>query len=292
MTTDARVHDIRYRRDEGLRTGRRAAVWSFARWSMRRSLGAGMGWIGKAGPILIALSAFGPAIVLIGLRALFADTINFDLLTEQIGFGAYAAIVGVEILMFVALIAPRLMCADRRDRVLPLYFSTAVSRWEYLAAKLLAAFCLIGFVVTVPVLTLFLGNVLFAQHPLGYLQNHFADIGRILIGGTLMSLFWAPFGLALASLTGRVAFAVTGLVATVIGSATLAGALGEVEQLRDSAGALNLLQVPIAMYDRQFPNGLIRNEDVTTFGAWSAVYVLVIVASLAVLVWRYRTSED
>ena len=291
MTTDARVHDIRYRRDDGPRTGRRAAVWSFARWSMKRALGAGMDWRGKIGPIVVALAAFGPALVLIGLRALFADAINFDLLTEQIGFDAYAGIVGVVVLMFVAIIAPRLLCADRRDRVLPLYFSTAVSRREYLGAKLLSAFILILFVVTVPVLTLFLGNVLFAVHPLGYFQDHAADIWRIIVGGTLMALYWTPFGLALASLTGRVAFAVAGLVATVIGSATLAGALGEVSGLRDTAGALNLLRVPVAMYDRQFPNGLIRSED-TRFGAWACIYLVVVALSLAILWWRYRSAED
>lgn len=290
MTESARIHDIRYRRDETPPAGRRRSVWAFARWSIRRALGIGGDWRGKIGPLVLALVAFGPALVLIGLRAIFADTIDFNLITDQISFGAYAGLVGVDLLVFTVLVAPRLMCADRRDRVLPLYFATAATRTEYLAAKLLGAFIPIFVLAAAPVLTLFAGNVVFAAHPLGYLQGHLADIGRILVGGFLMALFWSAFGLAVASLTGRAAFAIAGFVALAIGSSGVANALAEVPSIGQDGLALDLVRVPVAMYDRQFPDGPLRDEAIS-FGAWSTVYVVTVALSLLVLWIRYRRVD-
>ena len=49
--------------------------------------------------------------------------------------------ISIVILVFAVVITPELLCPDRRDRTLTLYFSTAVSRFEYVLGKFLAAAC-------------------------------------------------------------------------------------------------------------------------------------------------------
>ena len=73
---DARVIDVRFDRYRGKRSGRAEAVWSLARWSAMRALGARRGWKAKVIPIALILVAFAPALVVLGLRALFPGSIS------------------------------------------------------------------------------------------------------------------------------------------------------------------------------------------------------------------------
>ena len=114
-------------------------------------------------------------------------------------------------IIFIAAQAPELVSRDLRSHVLPLYFSRPIRRTDYPLAKL-AAFviaCLI--MIEIPELLLYLGTVL---------QAHgFSAIWaqtRAFIPGLLVGLMWAvllaAIGLALASFTGRRAYA-TGTIA-------------------------------------------------------------------------------
>ena len=138
VSGDAEIRDVRYTRYGGERRGRLAGVMSLARWGALRSLGARRGWKAKLIPIALAVLALGPAIIVLGVRALFADQTGIDL-TEALPFSGYQGIIGVLILLFAAVTTPELLCPDRRDGTLSLYFSTAVSRREYLAGRVLAA---------------------------------------------------------------------------------------------------------------------------------------------------------
>ena len=68
----------------------------------------------------------------------------------------------------------------------------------------------------VPLVFLYLGNVVFAVHPVGYIQDHLGDVARILAGGVVVAVFFASVGLAVASLTSRRAFAVGGYLALMV----------------------------------------------------------------------------
>ena len=79
--TRSSEHALRRRRDPRcpLRRATRAsaaAAWpaslSLARWGGLRSLGARRGWKAKAVPITLALLAVAPAVIVLGVRALFA----------------------------------------------------------------------------------------------------------------------------------------------------------------------------------------------------------------------------
>ena len=67
-------------------------------------------------------------------------------------------------------------------------------------------------------LFLFAGNVLFAVHPLGYLQDHWRDLPRIVAAGFVIASYFALLGLAISSLTSRRAFAMGGAVALLLAS--------------------------------------------------------------------------
>ncbi len=284
----AQIFDIRYGLDDGERVGRKRAVWSLARWSGLRALGIHRDWKAKIGPFAMILFALAPAISVLGVRALLSSRTEFRLPTDIISYRDYAGIVGTAVLVFAAIVAPRLLCEDRSDRVLPLYFSTAVGPTEYIGAKLLAAFLPMLLATTVPALFLFAGNIVFATEPLTYVVDNAADIARIAVGGTAMAVYYATFSLAVASLTGRAAFAVAGFVGMVLGSGAVSGIVGASLPDFEGAPALALGFVPIRVYESVFPGG---GGEGGPIGAHLVTYVIVVGASLAVLAGRYRSAE-
>ena len=104
------------------------------RWSALRALGAKRGWKAKVIPIALTLVAFFPVLIVLGLRALFASSIN-DNLATVLPYSDYAGIVGLVILVFAVVVTPELLCPDRRDGTLALYFATAISRTDYVARQ-------------------------------------------------------------------------------------------------------------------------------------------------------------
>ena len=60
MSTEARVADVAFSRYDGERSGRWAAIWSLARWSALRALGARRSWKAKIIPVALTLLAFAP----------------------------------------------------------------------------------------------------------------------------------------------------------------------------------------------------------------------------------------
>jgi len=78
----------------GERRSRMAGVVSLARWGALRSLGARRGWKAKAVPITLTLLAIAPAIIVLGVRALFAEQSGIDL-TDALGRETIATSDGV-----------------------------------------------------------------------------------------------------------------------------------------------------------------------------------------------------
>ena len=285
--SDARVIDVRFDRYSGERSGRGWAVWSLARWSALRSMGARRGWKAKLIPIALILIAFAPAFVVLGLRALFPGVV--DNLGDALPFSNYQDMISIVILVFAVVITPELLCPDRRDRTLTLYFSTAVSRFEYVLGKFLAAALPLLALTLVPLVFLYLGNVVFATHPVGYIQDHAGDIARIVVGGVVVAVFFASVGLAVASLTSRRAFAVGGYLALMVVPTIVGGVLAE---NIDNGHYLRLMAVaaaPIKVSQALYPNYTDRGN--LSPSAWVLTYLVVVAVSLFVIAWRYRGDE-
>nr|MBA3643512.1 hypothetical protein [Chloroflexia bacterium] len=125
------IFDRGYQHYDGPRYGRGYAIWALIRYSMKRALGFKKGWGSKIIPILLYLGVTLPVVISIGIRA-FLPSVN--VLDYADYFGFIFVIEGI----FVATIAPEMLCGDRRENVLALYFSRAITRADYLLAKLLA----------------------------------------------------------------------------------------------------------------------------------------------------------
>lgn len=288
MTTEARIADVAFSRYDGPRSGRLAAIWSLARWSALRALGARRSWKAKVIPVALTLLAFSPALVILGIRALFAGSTLAHDASTALPYSDYTSAISVVILVYSVILIPELVCPDRRDRTLSLYFSTAIGPSDYVIGKILAAVLPLCALTLLPPMLLYVGNVLFAVHPVGYLENHLADPLRIIGGGLTIAVTYGLVGLAISSLTSRRAFAVGGYLAflaipTIIGG-VLAHALNE-RYLRLLAFAAAPQQTSRGLYPGYTDRGNI------SAWVWASVSVELIVVAIAVLAIRYGRDE-
>lgn len=285
---DAEVRDVRYARYEGERRGPLAGVASLARWGALRSLGARRGWKAKAVPIALALLALGPAIIVLGVRALFADQTGIDL-SDALPFSGYQGIIGIVVLLFAAVTTPELLCPDRRDGTLSLYFATAVSRREYLAGRLIAAVAPLLLVTLVPLLVLFAGVMVFEKHPVGWLQDNWAQLPRIVAAGLILAVYYAMVGLAVASLTKRRAFAIGGYLLVLIAPTVVVGLVVDSVPGVHWPEVLQLSVLPIDFAASLFPDtGYLENPT----AAWAAAYLAVMAVCALILLRRYRAGTE
>jgi ABC-2 type transport system permease protein len=285
---DARVIDVAFTRYDGPRAGRLQALWSLARWSALRALGARRSWKAKVIPIALALLAFAPALVILGARALFGTSSVTANLVKGLPYGNYAATVSIIILVYSVIITPELVCPDRRDRTLSLYFSTAISPGDYLAGKVLAAVLPLLLITLAPPLVLYAGNMVFSVHPLGYLFGHDRDLPRIVGSALIVTTFYALVGLAISSLTSRRAFAVGGYLAFLVVPTLIGGVLSHALNMR-FLRLLALAPAPIRAGQGLFPN----YSDPGNIGpwVWGATSVEVAVVAIVVLILRYRGEQ-
>lgn len=286
---DAEVRDVRYDRYEGIRRGRAAGVLSLARWGALRSLGARRGWKAKAVPITLMLLAVAPAVIVLGVRALFADQTGIDL-SDALPFSGYQAIIGVVILLFAGITTPELLCPDRRDGTLALYFSTAVSPAEYLAGRVIAAVAPLLLVTLLPMLVLYAGIMVFEEHPIGYLQGNWAELPRIAAAGVILAVYFGLVGLAVSSLTGRRAFAIGGYLLLLVAPTLVSGLLQEAFPGAEELDLISLSTLPIAFAGEVFPDA--RDDIPNSLGELALAYVVVVAAAALVLLWRYRRGQD
>jgi ABC-2 type transport system permease protein len=199
------IHDLGYRHYTGPRLGRPAIVAALCWHSLRSAFGLGRGARAKIVPVLALGVMCLPAIVnaIAVAQSDQGRLINYDTYVFQLRV--------LVMIVFLAAQAPELVSRDLRNHVLPLYASRPMRRLDYPLAKY-AAFgtaCLI--LLDVPLLILYLGTIVSA----GGASDIWHET-RALIPGLLIGLLWAAvlaaLGLALASLTGRRAYA-TGVIA-------------------------------------------------------------------------------
>lgn len=242
------VFDRGYQHYHGERLGRSGAIKALIGYSIRRALGIKKKWTAKIIPFLLYAAAFLPTIIIIGIRAFIAPR------SQQIAAGFnYSTLytsLSVILLIFAAMSAPEMLCDDRRENTLALYFSRPITRTDYVISKVAALGILMSTLALIPALILFLANTLLASSPLQYLSDNAGDIWRIIVTGIVLSIFYAAIGLVIAAFTNRKGIA----AAIYIGLILIEG--GVVEAIysamnssnRDYLALIDLAQIPTGIY--------------------------------------------
>jgi len=194
--------DRGYQHYTGLRLGRQHAIRALIWYSIKRGLGIKKRWTAKLIPFILYVGAFAPAVIVVALLAFVQsatpgqDSVTFGY-ADLNGFTAFI------LLVFAAACAPEMLCDDRRENVLSLYFSRAITRLDYLTAKITALAILMGTIAFGPALVLFFGKTLLDDNPLSAFAHSLDDLGRIVVFGVLVSIYWAAIGLGIAAFTNR-----------------------------------------------------------------------------------------
>lgn len=305
------VFDLGYRRYDGPREGRmraRKALWVNG---VRMALGIGRSWGSKVLPAILFVAVMIPAVII----SIAASQIGVDD-PGLLGHDDYYAIVSVFLILFSAIIAPELLCPDRRDGVISLYLVRPITTTDYVAARWLAFLSVTLGLVLAGQVVLFVGLVLAATEPLEYIKDNWLDVPRFLLAGLVVAVFTTTVPLAVSAFTKRRAYAASFVIGLFIISFPVAGILSLCDEdetvtvergdvgvetrecepaTGDEAkwfGLLAVAQVPSFVNDLIFPGE--SGEDFTQVVAelpdivpvgW---YLLLTVGPGLALLWRYR----
>lgn len=313
------VFDLGYQHYEGPREGRmraRKAVWMNG---VRTALGLGRSSRAKILPILLFVAAMAPAVILALVASQIDEVVGPGVEVDIPSHADYYRIVSIILLLFAAIIAPELLCPDRRDGVLNLYLVRPLTPTDYVAGRWLAFFSITLALVYSGQVILLIGFTLAAAEPLDYLRDNWLDIPRFLGAGVAVALFTTTLPMAVAAFTTRRAYAAAFVIGLYIISAPVAGALtechqehemitrpdgsgefqpiGECEPLTGNAAKwfalIDIGQVPIHVNELIFAEEenesqvakLVRELPTTVPLGW---YLLMTAGPGFVLWWRYR----
>jgi len=204
------IYELRYRKYDGVRLGRRFAVWSLYLLSLRNAFGFGRGALPKALAIGLVVLAFVPALVQLIIAAVAPDDFEFVQPDEYYGF------IQIIIILFAAALASDLVGNDRRFGVLSLYFSRPINRSDYGLAKLAALATAMLAVTVLPQTVMFTGNWLGAADAVDWAEDNAADFAPIVGSGLMICVTFAAIGLLTATYAERRSFAIVAVLAVFL----------------------------------------------------------------------------
>lgn len=283
--SDARIHDLGYRRYDGVRLGPSAATASLARHTFGALIGRRRSVWAKLLTVLIAGMAYAPALVFLGIVLIVPENVR-DVVT--LGGEEFLGTIAAPVTLFVVLGSPVALCPDRRSRLLSLYLASPLDRDTYLVAKAAAVVGFLAIVTVGPNLLLLLGSILLGTGPSTFGATTTALL-RVLVSGAVLSLVYGGVSLALSSLSERRTAAAAAVALWLIGSGVVArGVLVEALHWSDAWGLLDVGSAARETVHRVY--GQSGDLDVAA--------VVVVIAAVAWLLasalftrWRYQRLE-
>jgi ABC-2 type transport system permease protein len=289
------VYDRGYRPYEGKRGLRGAATLALFKASIRRALGLRRSWRQKIAPFVLLGIVTVPAIVNVGIGYVTRDRPSADRL-EIITYRDYVG-VSSALLLFVALVAPDVICPDRRQRVLPLMFARPLTGVDYVIAKVGAIASILFAFSYLPQVVLFVGNMLVSDAAAKYFTGHLDVLWKVPLAVLLLAVYYAVIGVAAASMTDRRIVAGAGVIGLFLVTSIAAGVIvGDFQAGHGSAAALiNVLALPLYLRDVVFLGHIDAQSPLSGVanGGWlSAVtYLAILLVGVGVLLKRYRWVE-
>jgi ABC-2 type transport system permease protein len=294
VTGAGAVYDRGYRPYDGPRGLRGAATFALYKASIRRALGIRRSWRQKFAPLVLLAVVTIPAIVNVGIGYVTRDRSanTFEIITYRDYVGVSSAL-----LLFVALVAPDVMCPDRRQRVLPLMFARPLTGVDYVIAKVGAIATILFLFSFLPQVVLFVGNMLVSDSAADYFTGHLDVLWRVPVTVLILAVYYAVIGVAIASLTDRRIVAGAAVIGLFLVTSIASGILvGDFQAGHGSiAGLINVLALPLYLRDLVFlghidpesPLGGVHNAGLLSV----ATYLVVLLVGIGVLVQRYRWVE-
>jgi ABC-2 type transport system permease protein len=284
--TTGTIYDIGYRGYDGPRLGRRGAIGAILAAGLRSIFGMGRSARSKVLPWGAVILAIIPAGVAVAIKVLANDIV------QLYSYDDYLWQTGALLPIFVAAQAPELVVNDMRHRVLPLYFSRPISRFDYVAAKLGALTLALLALTLLPVLLLFFGRILAAEDVVAAIGDEIGSLPAILANGFLHAIVLASVGLAICAVAGRRAYAAGAVLALfLIGSVTSGIFQEQGGSLAAAAPFVHILAILDGARDWLF-GGSVDGSPVGGAGVAMPVYGLAVLVLLGVswlvLAVRYR----
>jgi ABC-2 type transport system permease protein len=244
----AEIFDLGYQPYEGERRGRwprRRAIW---RDGIRTSLGLGRGTAAKIAPWLLIGLALVPMVVFVVLAAFLGSVPTSPDDFELPSYAEYFDYALLPLGLFAAVVAPLLLCPDRRDGVLSLYAARPITPRDYIGSRWAAFFTVAVLVVCVPELILYVWNGLDAGDFGQWAEDNWDTPLRFLAAGITLAAVYTTLTLFIASFTARRAYATIATLAVLfIGSAI--GGIAEESFQGGVADALSLAAIPHDLTD-------------------------------------------
>lgn len=281
------IYDLGYRPYEGKRLGRAYAVQSLYWYTLRSIYGLGRSAGAKVFPFGLTGVAVLPAIVQIGFAAIVTDAADLSIISQVDHFRYIRVIVA----LFCAVAAPELTGRDQRSRTLTLYFSRALSRTDYVSAKLAAMVTALFLLNFIPQTLLLLGNALATKDVSAYLGDNGDDMLPIAASSLMISLVMGAVSMAISSQSSRRAISTV----SVLGFFLITLALSDILISTLSAGSrgFSLLIAPMSTLDGYiywvFNTAPATNSALAKADQDGIVYFLVCIAYIAAGTgWLYR----
>ena len=260
------VFDIGYQRYSGPRLGRRQARRAIFKDGVRAALGLGRPPRAKALPwfFLFALTFIG---LVMAIVAGAAERMMGEGAAERLNLPSHVDYYGVaSIVMFVfaAVVAPELLCRDRREGVINLYLVRPLTGSDYIMSRWMAFFLVMLAAAWLPQLILFLGLAGGSPDPATYLAKYWLDLPRFLLSGLGFAAYLTTLSLLVASFTSRRAYASVFLVGLV--AITAPFTLGLSQEIEGAAGRwismFALTNIPLHLNDVVFGEMSELTEDI------------------------------
>ncbi len=227
MTTDqtertGTVFDIGYQSYAGEREGRSRA-WQTIFWDgVKNGMGIGRGGWAKFLPWLVLSPTIATGLVFAAIGAFF-EQFGFDvdetegaLPVDLPGHLELTAVISFMILIFGAFVGPELVCPDRRNRVIHLYFVRPITMFDYLGARWCALFMLLLAASVLPHITYWIGLLFGVADSLGHAQDNWLDVPRFVGNGIVFAIFTTSITIAISSMTDRRMIATLIVVGTIM----------------------------------------------------------------------------
>lgn len=211
------VFDIGYQRYTGVREGRGRARRALFKDGIRAALGLGRPPRAKVLPWFFLFVLVFIALVM-ALVAGAADRMIGPGAAERMDLPShvdYYGIASIVMFVFAAVVAPELLCRDRREGVINLYLVRPLTGSDYIVSRWLAFFSIMLVAAWLPQVILFLGLAGGDASPMQYLEKYWLDLPRFIAAGFAFAAYLTTLALLVASFTSRRAYASVFLVGLV-----------------------------------------------------------------------------